>query len=158
MSNQKLSGYLVNSLSLLPALLMAPLALAEAPVPEKAVVISTDSDQLEWGPCPDFIPAGCEIAVLHGNPADKNADIFFKVPGDFKIPYHWHNSQERMVLVSGELEVTYDGQPTAVIKAGDYAYGPAKLPHDAYCRKGDPCILFIGFVLPVDAMPLEAKR
>ncbi len=158
MSNHKMSGYLIKSLALLPALLAAPLALAAAPAQEKALVISADSDQLEWGPCPEFIPAGCEIAVLHGNPADKNADIFFKVPADFKIPYHWHNSQERMVLVSGELEVTYDGQPTAVIKAGEYAYGPAKLPHDAYCRKGDPCILFIGFVLPVDAMPLEAKR
>jgi uncharacterized RmlC-like cupin family protein len=57
-----------------------------------------------------------------------------------------------MALVSGELEVTYDGHATAVIKPGDYAYGPAKLPHDAYCRKGDSCILFIGFVLPVDAI------
>jgi quercetin dioxygenase-like cupin family protein len=133
-------------------------ASAQEPGKENAFVLSAGDKQLQWGPCPDFIPAGCEIAVLHGNPAEKNADIFFKVPGDFKIPYHWHNSPERMVLVSGELEVTYDGQPTAVIKPGNYAYGPAKLPHDAYCRKGDPCILFIGFVLPVDAMPLEAKR
>ncbi len=38
-----------------------------------------------------------------------------------------------MVLVSGELHVTYEGQPTTVLKPGMYAYGPAKLAHKAVC-------------------------
>ena len=121
----------------------------------EALVISVDDQSLEWGPCPEFIPKGCEIAVLQGDPAKENADIFFRVPGDFHIPYHWHNSQERMVLVSGELEVEYDNHEKVIIKEGDFAYGPAKLPHKAYCREGDPCVLYIGFVSPVDAMPIE---
>ena len=125
---------------------------------DKALVLSIDDKSLQWGPGPEFIPAGCEIAVLQGNPAENNADVFFKVPGDFHIPYHWHNSQERMVLVSGELEVKYDNHEWSVIKAGNFAYGPAKLPHEAYCRKGDPCVLYIGFVSPVDAIPVEKKE
>lgn len=125
---------------------------------DQALVISAKDQKLQWGACPAFIPEGCEIAVLQGDPAKDNVDIFFKVPGDFSIPYHTHTSQERMVLVSGELEVTYDNHETAVIKKGDFAYGPAKLPHKAYCKKGADCILYIGFVAPLDAMPIEEKK
>ena len=124
---------------------------------DQALVISAKDQSLQWGACPDFIPEGCEIAVLQGDPAKDNVDIFFKVPGNFSIPYHIHTSQERMVLVSGELEVTYDNHETAIIKKGDFAYGPAKLPHKAYCKEGDDCILYIGFVAPLDAMPIEEK-
>ncbi len=60
------------------------------------------------------------------------------------------------MLVSGELHVTYDGQKTAVLKPGTYAYGPAKLPHKAECKNAGPCVLFIAFELPVDALPSEA--
>ena len=126
------------------------------PAPESALSTSFKAKQLKWGPCPAFIPKGCEIAVLHGDPAKGNADIFFKVPGNFTIPHHWHNSAERMVLVSGELRVTYDGQKAAVLKPGHYAYGPAKLGHKATCAKGNPCVLFIAFELPVDAFPTES--
>lgn len=128
-------------------------AMAAAPVQESALAFSTGDAALQWGPCPAFIPTGCEIAVLHGDPGKGNADVFFKVPAGFAIPPHWHTSPERMVLVSGELEVTYDGQQPAVLKPGMYAYGPAKLPHKATCADGDPCILFIAFEGPIDAVP-----
>ncbi len=90
--------------------------------------------------------------MLHGDPAQANADVFFKVPANFTIPDHWHTSAERMVLVSGELHVTYEGQPTTVLKPGMYAYGPAKLAHEAVCASGAPCVLFIAFEAPVDAV------
>jgi len=118
---------------------------------ERAIRSTYDNKELEWGACPAFIPEGCEIAVLHGDPAKNNTDIFFKVPGDFAIPHHWHTSPERMVLVSGKLKVTYDNQAAEVLAPGTYAYGPAKLPHTAFCEKGDPCVLFIAFENPVDA-------
>jgi quercetin dioxygenase-like cupin family protein len=121
---------------------------------EPALVIAADDAQLEWGPCPEFIPAGCEITVLHGDPALPNVDILFKVPGNFTIPLHSHTSAERMILLSGELHVSYEGQPTAIVRTGSYAYGPAQLAHEAYCADGDDCILFIAFETPVDAIPL----
>ena len=118
---------------------------------EQALSFTHDADKLEWGGCPSFIPTGCEIAVLHGDPATNNTDIFFKVPENFAIPHHWHTSPERMVLVSGKLKVTYDNQATETLQPGSYAYGPAKLPHTAFCEQGDPCVLFIAFEEPVDA-------
>ncbi len=118
---------------------------------EPALSYKHDDKRLEWGPCPPFIGKGCEIAILHGDPAKNNLDIFFKVPGDFAIPHHWHTSAERMTLVSGNMLVTYDDQASEHLETGTYAYGPSKLPHTAYCEKGDPCVLFIAFEEPLDA-------
>jgi len=118
---------------------------------EPALAYKYDDKRLQWGPCPAFIGEGCEIAILHGDPAKNNLDIFFKVPGDFPIPHHWHTSAERMTLVSGTLTVTYDNQASVLLETGMYAYGPSKRPHTAYCEKGDPCVLFIAFEEPLDA-------
>lgn len=137
--------------------LLSSLAAAQILTKEQALASASRDPQLKWVPCPSFIPKGCEIAVLHGDPSKDNADNFFKVPGNFNIPHHWHTSAERIVLVSGKLQVTYDGQPSVTLKPGMYAYGPAKLPHKAYCSKGDPCILFIAFEQPVDAFPVETS-
>lgn len=148
----------IRTKGLIALSLLGLAAAVGAEAPKEAALANTFKDpQLKWGPCPPFIPKGCEIAVLHGDPGKPNADIFFKVPGNFEIPHHWHTSAERMVLVSGELTVVYDGQPATVLKPGMYAYGPAKLGHQATCAKGNPCVLFIAFEGPVDAMPTEAK-
>ncbi len=118
-------------------------------------VAAVDDPGLQWGPCPEFLPKGCAIAVLHGDPAQPNVDVFFKVPGGAKIARHRHTSAERMVLISGELTVSYDGQPPATLKTGMYAYGPAGHVHEAVCAPGADCVLFIAFESPLDAIPVE---
>lgn len=110
-----------------------------------------NAEALEWSPCPGFMPTGCELAVLHGNPSQPNADIFIRLPGRSSIPRHWHSSPERMVLLSGEMEIDYAGQKPISLTAGTYAFGPARKPHTADCRSEDPCLLFIAFEGPIDA-------
>jgi mannose-6-phosphate isomerase-like protein (cupin superfamily) len=130
---------------------------ANAADPEHAITRTADDSRLQWGPCPAFLPEGCRIAVLHGDPAKSNADVFFKVPANSKLPLHWHTSAERMVLVAGELRVTYDGQAEAILKPGTYAYGPAKRAHSGRCASAVPCVLFIAFESPVDAVSGNAN-
>jgi quercetin dioxygenase-like cupin family protein len=134
---------------------MAPVvAILFAAVPASAqqssLARTAGDPSLKWGGCPDFMPKGCEIAVLHGDPAKDNADVFFRVPANAEIPRHWHTSAERMVLVAGEMSVTYDGHETVVLRPGSYAYGPARLSHKATCADAGPCVLFIAFESPVD--------
>jgi len=137
--------------------LVATCAAARGQSPAEPAVSRTPQDaQLQWGPCPEFMPKGCGIAVLHGDPAKPNADVFFRVPGGAAIAAHWHTSAERMVLVSGEMKVTYTGQKPATLRPGTYAYGPAKAPHEATCTSTGPCVLFIAFEGPVDAHPVAA--
>lgn len=138
--------------SLLVISLFPAFAFAQAKMEPAALARTFQDPTLTWGPCPAFLPDGCAIAVLQGDPSRNNADIFFKVPGKSTIPRHWHTSAERMVLVSGELHVTYDGHDTAVLKVGSYAYGPAKLPHTGLCVSDEPCVLAIAFESPVDAV------
>ncbi|MDM5270563.1 cupin domain-containing protein [Sulfurovum sp. zt1-1] len=133
-------------------LITSALVLVSAGATDESALAISYNDDLKWGPCPTFIGEGCQIAVLHGDPAKENLDIFFKVPADYPIPHHWHTSAERMILVSGKLTVTYDNQESEVLTKGMYAYGPSKLPHTAYCEKGDePCVIFIAFEEPIDA-------
>ena len=128
------------------------------PVPSgRALAWSVGDAGLEWGPCPEFFPTGCQIAALHGDPAEPNADVFFRVPAQYDLPAHWHTSAERMVLVSGELHITYDGQAAAILRPGMYAYGPAKAVHRGRCVSNEPCVLFIAFEGPVDATPVAAS-
>jgi quercetin dioxygenase-like cupin family protein len=139
--------------------LVAACAAARAQSPAEPAVSRTALDaQLQWGPCPEFMPKGCGITVLHGDPAKPNADVFFRVPGGAAIPAHWHTSAERMVLVSGEMKVAYSGQKPATLRPGTYAYGPAKAAHEATCTSKDPCVLFIAFEGPVDAHAVAASK
>ena len=90
--------------------------------------------------------------MLNGDPAKPNADIFLRVPGGYTIPPHSHTSPERIVLVEGQLTVRYQGSPAEDLTPGEYAYGPAGLPHVATCKGAGPCTLFIAFEGPVDAI------
>ena len=67
--------------------------------PAARPVTATVNSALQWGPCPSIFPAGCQIAVLNGDPAKPNADVFLRVPGGYTIPPHSHTSPERIVLV-----------------------------------------------------------
>ncbi len=118
---------------------------------EMAFLREADHEALQWGACPEFMPASCRIAVLQGNPKEADADIFFKLQGNTAVPNHWHHSAERMVLVSGKMEVQYQGQKPEVMNVGTYAYGPPEKVHEARCLSEEACVLFIAFDKPVDA-------
>ncbi|MCY7281168.1 MAG: cupin domain-containing protein [Sphingomonas bacterium] len=128
----------------------APPVSSEAPLTKAA-----DDKALQWGPCPAPFPQGCELTVLHGDPAKPNADVLLRMPGGYVIPPHRHSSAERMILVSGQLEVKYRGAPAATLKPGNYAFGPASLPHRATCVGTGQCHLFVAFEGPVDVVAVD---
>lgn len=150
----------VKSASLLVALLLfatvAPATTqAQESTSEQAIARTHLDPQLTWGPCPPIFPKGCEVTVLRGDPANGRSDVFLRTPANYAFPLHWHTSPEHMILVAGELHVTYEGQKPAVLKAGSYAFGPAKAKHEARCANAGPCVLFIAFESPIDAMLVE---
>ena len=135
---------------------MAGAAAVPSPA-QRPLAIAPDSPALKWGACPPFFPKGCEIAVLHGDPAKPNADLLLRVPGGFTLPPHRHSSAERMMLASGQLRVRYQGFPPRTLTPGTYAYGPAGLPHEARCLGRQRCVLFIAFEGAVDAEPVKGR-
>ena len=137
----------VASLSVMPAPVAAQTAAATP------LAIPASDAKLNWGPCPPICKGSCQIAVLHGDPARPGADVFLKIGGGTELIPHLHTSAERMILVSGQLRVQYKGAKPAVLSVGDYAYGPAGLPHEGACLSKQSCTLFIAFEGPVDAEP-----
>jgi len=117
---------------------------------------TVDDPEVPWGACPEWMPESCELAVIQSlDESGRNADALFKLEPGTTVPEHWHTSAERMILLSGVLQVDYEGQVPVTMTPGIYAYGPAKLPHETHCL-GEPgddaCILFIAFEEPVDAI------
>lgn len=139
--------------------LMAALALttaATAQIGAETPLAKRASDgALTWGPCPPIFPGECAITVLHGDPSKPNADVFLRVGPGYELPHHRHTSAERMILVSGQLRVQYDGAGPSTLDPGDYAFGPAGLAHRGSCVSATPCVLFIAFEGPVDALPIK---
>lgn len=121
------------------------------------LAIRENDPKLNWGPCPPIFNGKCEIAVLRGDPAQPNADVFLRVSGGTELTAHQHTSAERMVLVRGSLRVEYKGTMPTTLAVGDYAFGPARLPHRATCLGQESCTLFIAFEGPVDAEPVSGE-
>lgn len=121
---------------------------------ERPLAIAPTSPAIKWGPCPPLFARGCQIAVLHGDPARPNADVLLRVPPGFRIAPHKHTSAERMILVGGRLRVRYQGSAPSLLTAGSYAFGPAGLAHEGMCLGPQRCTLFIAFEGPVDALPV----
>lgn len=121
---------------------------------EMSISKTINDDDIIWNPAPEFFP-GCSFTILHGDITKPNLDFFFKVEPNTEIINHTHNSAERMVLISGEMEVQYEGEKPQILKAGTYAYGPANKPHRAKCLNEGQCVLFIAMIDPFDAVPIN---
>jgi quercetin dioxygenase-like cupin family protein len=143
----------MKCLLILTIMFTSSFALADS---HQALKINPTDKNLAWGPCPPIFPKTCSLAVLHGDPAKPNADLLLKATKGTKFAPHVHASPERMILVEGEMEVHYQGHKKQTLKKGEYAYGPAMLPHEASCIKG-PCYLFIAFEGPVNAEAFEGE-
>ena len=123
---------------------------------ETSFSTTIDNKDLKWLPAPDFFP-NCSFTILHGDISKPNLDFFFKIEPNTEVVNHTHNSPERMILISGDLEVQYQGEKPVILKTGTYAYGPSGKPHKAKCLDNGPCVLFVAMVDPFDAVPVTKK-
>lgn len=125
--------------------------------------------ELKWGPGPDSLPAGAQLAVVEGDPS--KAGVPFVVQAKFSngytVPPHWHPTAEHVTVLSGTLQMamgkTMDDAGFKDMEAGSYANLPAKQPHMARA-KGDTLIQIHGmgpfaitYVNPQDD-PRKAKK
>ena len=147
----------MRTLTLAAVALAATGAAAAAAAADRPLAIDTAGAAVRWGPCPPIFPSGCQIAVLNGDPARPNADVLLRVPGGMRLRPHRHSSAERMMLVTGRMRVHYQGSAPRLLGPGTYAYGPAGMPHEATCLRGQRCTLFIAFEGPVDATPVAGR-
>lgn len=99
-----------------------------------------NAGDIPWGPGPDFLPAGAEMALLDGDPsAAEQITLRLRFPAGYEIPAHWHPTQENVTVLSGTF---YAGMGDALDKAsgmalepGGYVAIPAEMNHFAWTEE-----------------------
>jgi hypothetical protein len=156
-SGRSLEEEIVNigpaALSLAFALAAPAIALAQAPH------VIVPADKVQWGPAPPALPAGAQISVLEGDPAQKGTiTLRLRFPADYAIPAHWHSMTERVTVLSGALYVgmgdNLDRQASQPLDPGGYVSLPAKMHHFAWTKA--PTVVQISLEGPFDIFYVNA--
>jgi quercetin dioxygenase-like cupin family protein len=110
--------------------------LAEEPNP---VILLMPGD-VKWGGAPPIMPAGAKFAVMAGDPGKPGLFVIrLKFPAGYKIPAHWHPSDEQITVISGAFSVglgdKFDAAHTKALPPGGFVSVPGKTNHFAMAKK-----------------------
>jgi len=91
---------------------------------------------LHWGPAPAVFPPGARMAVVSGDPSKAATfTVQLAMPSGYKIPPHFHPTDETVEVKKGTLLVgmgdTFDASKAKPMKAGEKGPVPAKAHHFA---------------------------
>jgi quercetin dioxygenase-like cupin family protein len=130
----KLQRPFVGTLMLLSISGATALHAADMPGPVQA-------NEIKWGPAPPVLPAGAKAAVLAGDPASSGfIAIRLKMPAGYKIPAHWHPTDEHITVISGTFAIgmgdKIDEKQSKTLKPGGYAVAQANMHHFAWTKTG----------------------
>jgi quercetin dioxygenase-like cupin family protein len=110
---------------------------AEGAMPPHA---ATRANATQWGDAPPVLPRGAQAAVLSGDPG--KAGVFtlrLKMPPGYRVPRHWHPTDESVTLIEGDLTLSM-GEATSAhaetLAAGDFLNLPAQMQHEASTKGG----------------------
>jgi quercetin dioxygenase-like cupin family protein len=108
------------------------------PDPGKTEPVFLNAGEIKWGDAPPDIPRGAQIAVLSGDPSKKVPfTMRFKMPAGYRIPAHWHSSDEHLTVLSGTFALhmgdTLDA-PAHDLQPGAYHFLPGKMHHAAEAK------------------------
>lgn len=131
----------------IPSLLLiavASLAFAQAPSQHQTTAHSNHviivPDEIKWGPAPPSLPAGAQIAVLQGDPSKAGSafNARLKFPDGYKVPPHWHPTDEHVTVLQGKLIMgtgdKFDSGTARELPAGSYSYMPTGVRHYAQAK------------------------
>jgi hypothetical protein len=128
-----------------------------------------DAASLQWGPCPEGLPAGCKLAVLQGDPSKAGEEFTIRgmFPDGYKVMPHFHPGTENLTVISGAFHVgmgdKFDESSAQKMTVGSFASMPATMHHYAWAE-GDTIVQVNGigpfkitYVNPADA-PAPMKQ
>lgn len=102
--------------------------------------VMVSPDQITWGPAPPGLPPGAQVAVLDGDPSKVGAAYTMraKLPDGYKVPPHWHPSDENLLVLSGTLLIgpgeMLDAAKAQPLTMGTYAKMPKEMRHFAIAK------------------------
>ena len=96
-----------------------------------------NAGDLNWGPAPNVLPRGAQIAVVSGDPSkDALYVVRLKLPANYELPAHNHPTSEYVTVISGDFHIgmgdKLDRQKGLALQAGGFAEASAKMNHYAW--------------------------
>lgn len=87
--------------------LVAGTAMAQgAPSTPSQHAIIVQPDQVSYQPAPASLPAGAELAILEGKPAEAGPfTMRLRLPDGYRIPPHYHPAIEHVTVLEGTFKV-----------------------------------------------------
>jgi quercetin dioxygenase-like cupin family protein len=111
--------------------------------------VAVRPDVIKWGQAPPGLPPGAQMAVLVGDPTKSGAPyvVRAKLPDGYKIPPHWHPSDENITVLKGTLLIgngeKLDPSKAEELPAGSFMRMPKQSRHFALA-KGETIIQLHG--------------
>jgi hypothetical protein len=138
--------------ALLASLAITLMAVA-GPVFGQSTHVLVPADKVQWGPAPPVFPAGAQIAVLEGNPAEKGPiTLRLKFPANYNIAPHWHSMAERVTVLSGVFNIgmgdKLDRGASQKLAPGGFVSLPASMHHFAWTTT--PTVVQVNLEGPFD--------
>ena len=92
-----------------------------------------------WGPAPDSLPAGAEVAVLQGDPSSAGYfTIRVKMPDGYRVAPHTHPTDEQITVLQGTFSMglgdRLDEAAAKPLGVGGFATMPQGTRHYAIAR------------------------
>lgn len=111
----------------------------------------TSAKPLQWAVGPSLLPPGAMIALVSGDPTGPGqSTIELSMPDGYRIPPHFHPTDERVEVKEGTLRVgtgnRFDARKTLAMGAGDTMVAPAGMPH--YSVAKGTTVVAVTFVGP----------
>jgi len=111
--------------------------------------VAVRPDAIKWGSAPPGLPPGAQMAVLVGDPTKSGMPYVAraKLPNGYRIPPHWHPSDENITVLQGTLLVgegeKLDAAKAEELTAGSFMRMPKNMRHFAIA-KGETIIQLHG--------------
>lgn len=105
-----------------------------------------------WDNAPPMLPRGAQAAVLYGDPGKAGPfAIRLKAPAGYRVPRHWHPSDEQVTVIQGQVTLSMgeaDNAHSESFGAGDYVNLPAQMQHEATVQ--DDAVVQINAIGPFE--------
>jgi quercetin dioxygenase-like cupin family protein len=126
--------------------LLSLVAAGAAPSGDTPMAQNTGADKFQKIP---GLPDCLTVAVEQGDPGKDASLLLVKTTAGCKVPWHFHTPNEQLMMVSGIGRVEMKDEQAAELRAGGFAYAPAKHVHQFTCV-GRPCTFFLRSDAPFD--------
>lgn len=89
-------------------------------------------------------PPGSESIMLRADPQTGGIELLVRFPAGHVFAPHWHESNERIIVLEGRLAIGED-QNAKHLEAGGYAFLPAREIQHLSCASQTRCAFYLAW-------------